>query len=67
MAHHCVQPWQVLATQSPVAGLQGLAFRGVNALCNGADCRPAHPVTNDPAVMPDAMMKTRRVSFMKCS
>jgi hypothetical protein len=62
-----VQPWQVLATQSPVAGLLGLALRGINALCSGACAMPAQPVISAPAEMPDAMMKVRLVSLMPCS
>jgi hypothetical protein len=67
MAHHCVQPWQVLATQSPAAGLEALALRGSSALCTGPAGKPAQPVTSDPAEMPDAMMKIRLVSLMRNS
>jgi hypothetical protein len=35
MAHHCVQPWQVLATQVPFAGVLGRALRGTSAALNG--------------------------------
>jgi hypothetical protein len=67
MAHHWVQPWQVLATQSPAAGLLALALRGISALCKGPAAIPAQPVMSEPAEMPPAMMKIRRVSLMNCS
>jgi hypothetical protein len=58
-----VQPWQVLATQSPVAGLLGRAARGTRALDCGATV-VAQPAANKPADAPDAMMKVLRVSLM---
>jgi hypothetical protein len=66
MAHHCVQPWQVLATQSPWAGLLGPALRGIKALESGCGV-VAQPVATMAADAPDAMMKVRLVSLMPSS
>jgi hypothetical protein len=35
IAHHCVQPWQVLATHSPFAGVAPLLLRGAIAALTG--------------------------------
>jgi hypothetical protein len=67
MAHHCVHPWQVLATHSPTAGLEGFALRGTNALLNGAAGNMAQPEAKEAPAMPDAMMNVRLVSFMTYS
>jgi hypothetical protein len=65
MAHHCVQPWHVLAIQSPCAVLLGFALYGTSALCSGSRGNiVAHPVTAQPADTPVAMMKVRLVSLM---
>jgi hypothetical protein len=69
MAHHCVQPWQVLATQSPTAGLLGLALRGLNALITGtaAAASPATIHVADAADAADAIKNSRLVNFMTSS
>jgi hypothetical protein len=66
MAHHCVQPWQVLATHSPVAGLLGLAARGTKALVMGVAVL-AQPEASRPTDAPDARMRVRLVNLMACS
>jgi hypothetical protein len=65
MAHHCVHPWQVLATQSPCAGLLGPALRGTSALLAGAvDGTDAHPEASQAVDAPDATMKSRLVNLI---
>ena len=67
MAHHWVQPWQVEATHSPLAGPAALAFRSAIALVTGI----SSPVVAQPAAIAlanatDALMNSLLVSFM-CS
>jgi hypothetical protein len=54
IAHHCVQPWQVLATQSPLAGPAALAGRSAIALVTGAAVCVAHPADSIAALATDA-------------
>jgi hypothetical protein len=75
MAHHWVQPWQVLATHSPLAGLLALALRGISALLNdmGAAfalaCSAAHalPANAHAADAAEALMNSRLVNLMIAS
>jgi hypothetical protein len=72
-AHHCVQPWQVLATHSPFAGVLGRALRGISALLNGMGlclaCSAANalPPIVQAAVAADALMNSRLVNLMIAS
>jgi hypothetical protein len=61
MAHHCVQPWQVLATHSPFAGPAAFALRTAMALVCGCVAQPAASIV---AVAADALMNSRLVSLM---
>jgi hypothetical protein len=60
-----VQPWQVLATHSPLAGPASFALRGAIAADNGSVV--AHPAASRPAVVADAWMKVLRVSLINVS
>jgi hypothetical protein len=70
-----VQPWQVLATHSPLAGVPGLYLRGISAFLNGmglgfgfsAAAAIALPPSIQAADAADAMMNSRLVNFMTSS
>jgi hypothetical protein len=73
IAHHWVQPWQVLAIHSPLAGVLGLALRGISAflngmgLCLGLSAAKALPPSIQAADAADAMMNSRLVNFIIAS
>jgi hypothetical protein len=73
MAHHCVQPWQVLAIHSPLAGMLGRALRGISAFLNGMglglafSAAKAFPPSIHAADADDALMNSRLVNFMTTS
>jgi hypothetical protein len=73
IAHHCVQPWQVLATHSPLAGVLGRALRGIRAFlndiglalaCAAARALPAYAQATDAA---EALINSRLVNLMIAS
>src|SRR5512134_3754766 len=65
IAHHCVQPWQVLATQSPLAGAVSFDLRTAIALETGSVV--AHPAASKVAVAAEAWMNVRLVSLIRKS
>jgi hypothetical protein len=63
-AHHCVQPWQVLAIHSPLGGLAPWALRGISAAETGRDPVVEHPAASRQAVAAENWMNERLVSFI---
>jgi hypothetical protein len=71
MAHHWVQPWQVLATHSPLAGVLGRILRGISAFLKGMglglSAAKALPPSIQTADAADALINSRLVNFMTTS
>jgi hypothetical protein len=68
-----VQPWQVLATHSPLAGVLGRILRGISAFLNGmglglaGSAAHALPASAHAADAAEALINSRRVNLMIAS